>query len=226
MDICIVKSASKDVYLKQNLEILRLPQGDSVELRYRTVWVDEDVTDYLHTDSHHSATIVFCDPPEFKLTPIRRFDLYGAHFDDDDESGAITLSGRCGAFVHPQGSAEWAQRLKLKHPGAGDPPGKFVVAFDGCPLAGDTVQQAAWQAVIDNLVQQPKYDECLFFYNNGLTTSDGNSTGPRDLEVGEKYSLTIASYNKHLGGDVLRSTGLEVVADDSVIEAELAEPKP
>ncbi len=217
MDICILKSASRDLYFQQNLKLLRLMDEEDIALRYRTLWVEESLRDALSEGSHHTATIAFCDPPDYVCTPIRQVEIYNVDLTDE----SVTFFGRCGPFVDPQDSIDWAHQFKSAHPNAGKPPGKFIVDLGDqsqCPLARYTYQQTAWRAIIDELVKQPKYRDCFFFHNKGIVTAEGEPADPSRLMVGETYYLDVLSYNKHLPNEALASAQIRVITDDAVIE--------
>lgn len=218
MDICILKSASRDLYFQQNLKLLRLTNEEDIALRYRTRWLEESLRDALSKGSHHTATIAFCDPPDYNVVPIREVEIYSIDLTDE----SVTFFGKCGSFVDPQDSIDWAHQFKSAHPNAGKPTGKFIIDLcdqRSCPLAFRyNHQQTAWRVIIDELVKQPKYRDCFFFHNKGLVTAGGELAFPSRLIVGRTYYLDVLSYNRHLSDEALASAQLRLITDDTVIE--------
>lgn len=215
MDICIVKSASRDVYFQQNLKLMRLMQGEEIILRYRSVWADENICEAIQT-GRCQATLAFCDPPDLTLVPIRRLEIYGA----DITTESIALFTRCGEFVDPEQSQDWRKHFRKLYPTAGSPEGKFLVSLEEiglCPSASEDVQPQAWQSVVDDLVADSHYQDCFFFYNKGLFDANGKSLGNYDLEVGSDYYLEVLSHNKHLPESVLDSSRLLAIADENIV---------
>lgn len=220
MNICAIKSASRDLYFQQNLKILRSLDGEDVALRYRTVWVDSSICESDHLGSCR-ATVAFCDPPEFRLVPIRELEVYNA----DVTRESVTLFTRCGPFVDPVGSLEWRTRFRDNDSSAGSPEGKFVIPLlqlGLCPCARPSEQQSAWCSVVDNLILEDAYKDCFYFYNKGLYDESGERVHGGAVEVGKEYRIRVLSYNKHLAGPALDQSKPRVVTDEGVLMYDLS----
>jgi len=221
MEICIIKSASREVYFQQNLALLSKPANEDMVLRYRSRWVDPSLRSQGIL-APARALLVLCDPPQCRCVAIRELTVY--HSEPTDE--ALTLFVRCGPFVSPEDAPQWAEEFRLRYPLAGTQAGHFVLDisdFRPCSTASQGQQSEAWQAVVDLLTREERYKNCFFFFNEGIRDEHNSPASSSELQVGRRYVLRLLSYNPHIDRAVRERAKLRVVTDAVVMTASAAQ---
>ncbi|GMV37771.1 MAG: hypothetical protein AMXMBFR61_22790 [Fimbriimonadales bacterium] len=221
MKLCILRSASRDTDLAQNLKLLQMRVGDEYALRYRSRCIHPDL---LAADAlpGSACLLVYCDPSEYKLIPIRHARLYNCHL--DQHSGVFYL--QCGPYCDPKAAADWSREFRATHPHAGIPPdGHFVVPLADIPMcaqAGCNEQRQSWREIVGDLAKQDRYGRCFFLFHNGIEADDGSVPEGDRLRVGKKYVWRVLSYNKHLKQEELERVSPIVITDEAVLRAALS----
>lgn len=223
MQIAILKSAYREAYLAQNLKLLRMTEGEEMALRYRAQWVHPDL--HGRDDMCGSqGTLIFCDAPAFQPVSARSLTVFNYQWMDT----SCVIYVRAGAYVDPDEATDWTAAFRDGCPQAGTPSGHFVVPLPGiapCPESAPDDQLRAWKAVISDLVRLPPYQKAFFFFNRGVTETDGEAADPDSLVVGRTYSLLVHSFNKHFGRTALEGLHMRAVTDENVVSAMVSPEK-